>query len=128
MQAQWDTTMGIRIMLLALFVVLLVVGGMYVWTFEGRLGIATDDRSFEECVKAGNRNVECFPRQRRTNDGRMVVEKFNNFFVPVQPPAESNFGGMCKPMCGDGVCQEIVCMGSGCPCVETVESCPVDCQ
>ncbi len=33
----------------------------------------------------------------------------------------------CKDMCGDGVCQEIVCMAVGCPCAENAESCPQDC-
>jgi len=34
----------------------------------------------------------------------------------------------CKDLCGDGVCQEIVCMAIGCPCPETPASCPADCQ
>jgi putative hemolysin len=33
----------------------------------------------------------------------------------------------CKDLCGDGVCQEIVCLAVGCPCSETKESCPQDC-
>jgi putative hemolysin len=33
----------------------------------------------------------------------------------------------CKDLCGDGVCQEIVCMAIGCPCPETKENCPIDC-
>jgi putative hemolysin len=34
---------------------------------------------------------------------------------------------ICKDLCGDGICQEIVCMAIGCPCPETKESCPIDC-
>jgi len=34
----------------------------------------------------------------------------------------------CKNVCGDGVCQEFVCMASGCPCPETWENCPQDCK
>jgi len=34
----------------------------------------------------------------------------------------------CKNLCGDGVCQEIVCMAIGCPCAETKESCSHDCK
>ena len=34
----------------------------------------------------------------------------------------------CKDLCGDGICQEIVCLAIGCPCAETKESCPEDCQ
>jgi hypothetical protein len=33
----------------------------------------------------------------------------------------------CKDMCGDGECQEIVCLAIGCPCSETAETCPSDC-
>jgi putative hemolysin len=33
----------------------------------------------------------------------------------------------CKDLCGDGICQEIVCMTIGCPCPETKENCPIDC-
>ncbi|MCW1296396.1 MAG: PepSY domain-containing protein [Candidatus Parvarchaeota archaeon] len=33
----------------------------------------------------------------------------------------------CKDLCGDGICQEIVCMATNCPCPETKENCPKDC-
>lgn len=32
-----------------------------------------------------------------------------------------------KSSCGDGVCQNIVCQGIGCPKPETPETCPIDC-
>lgn len=35
---------------------------------------------------------------------------------------------ICEDMCGDGICQEIVCQGTGCPCAETPENCPQDCK
>jgi hypothetical protein len=35
---------------------------------------------------------------------------------------------ICEDLCGDGKCQEIVCMAIGCPCAETKESCPQDCK
>lgn len=34
----------------------------------------------------------------------------------------------CKDLCGDGICQEIVCLAIGCPCAETEENCPQDCE
>ena len=34
----------------------------------------------------------------------------------------------CKDLCGDGICQELVCMAIGCPCSETPEACPSDCK
>ncbi|MFP4424042.1 MAG: hypothetical protein ACLFP2_02305 [Candidatus Woesearchaeota archaeon] len=33
----------------------------------------------------------------------------------------------CEDQCGDGYCDEVVCMGEGCPCPETKENCPIDC-
>ncbi len=33
----------------------------------------------------------------------------------------------CIDKCGDGTCQERVCMSTGCDCAETKESCPEDC-
>jgi putative hemolysin len=33
----------------------------------------------------------------------------------------------CKDLCGDGICQKTVCEAIGCPCPETLESCPDDC-
>ena len=41
---------------------------------------------------------------------------------------QNDTGRICIDMCGDGICQMIVCMGSGCPCSETPESCPEDCE
>jgi len=40
----------------------------------------------------------------------------------------NNDADICVDMCGDGVCQEIVCMGEGCPCPETAQNCPSDCS
>ncbi len=34
----------------------------------------------------------------------------------------------CADLCGDGICQEFVCMAIGCPCSETPETCPSDCK
>lgn len=42
--------------------------------------------------------------------------------------AKEKIQEMCKDVCGDEICQRIVCLGPGCPCVETVERCPQDCQ
>ncbi len=41
---------------------------------------------------------------------------------------ENDDTNICVDMCGDGVCQEMVCMGEGCPCPETAQSCPADCS
>ena len=43
------------------------------------------------------------------------------------PSAEKESAKICVDVCGDGECQEVVCTGEGCPCAETVNSCPKDC-
>lgn len=42
-----------------------------------------------------------------------------------QTPPQQIF---CEDLCGDNICQEIVCLGEDCPCPETFENCPEDCQ
>jgi hypothetical protein len=49
--------------------------------------------------------------------------RLENNKIPQHQQSE-NF---CKNQCGDGVCQEIVCLAIGCPCAETKENCPQDC-
>lgn len=44
-----------------------------------------------------------------------------------QKYSQKSSQGACENFCGDGVCQEIVCLAIGCPCAETEESCPRDC-
>ena len=123
-------TVNIRIVLLVIFVLLLVLGFLYVWVYgksnEGN-GSGKIVTSFEECMNAGNPVMESYPRRCRTSDGREFTERVNTPDVPFQPPADSNLGGVCNNLCGDGVCQEMVCQAIGCPCSESVESCPVDC-
>lgn len=47
-----------------------------------------------------------------------------------EEPSASTGGdqSFCEDKCGDGVCNEMVCMAQGCPCAETPSSCPEDCQ
>ncbi|MEW5955737.1 MAG: hypothetical protein AB1626_04355 [Candidatus Micrarchaeota archaeon] len=84
---------------------------------------STPVTNFQECAAAGNPVMESYPAQCRTPDGRTFVQE-----IPpgdrwkVIPPPES-----CRNYCGDGVCQEVVCMAVGCPCAETPSSCPQDC-
>ena len=68
--------------------------------------------SFDECVAAGYPVMESYPRQCKTSDGTTFVEEI----VP------------CVDRCGDGECQRVVCLETGCPCAETPESCPEDCS
>jgi len=35
---------------------------------------------------------------------------------------------ICRDLCGNGKCEEIVCEGKGCSCPETTVNCPADCN
>jgi signal peptidase I len=43
-------------------------------------------------------------------------------FLEITKPEKT-----CVNKCGDGICEEVVCVAIGCPCAETKESCPQDC-
>lgn len=75
--------------------------------------------SFEECKNAGYLLKPGKP------DQCITPEKIVFFSDNLNTNDETQ---ICKNLCGDGECQEIVCMGEGCPCAETSESCKEDCQ
>jgi len=77
--------------------------------------------NYDECVNAGYEVMypDCIGCKQycETPSG----EKF-------EIPEGVNEPMICVDKCGDGTCQEVVCMGSGCPCAETIQSCPQDCK
>lgn len=86
--------------------------------------------SFDKCVNVGYPILESYPRQCKTPDGRVFIEQIeigsdSNIILPqtqdyINEPE-------CRDMCGDGMCQEVVCMATGCPCPEDMKNCPDDC-
>ena len=77
-------------------------------------------RSFSECAAAGGKILKSFPAQCVTADGMR--------FIDDERGSAGKAGGACKDLCGNGRCEEIVCMAVGCPCAETKASCPQDCK
>ncbi|MEK6963578.1 MAG: hypothetical protein AABX70_04070 [Nanoarchaeota archaeon] len=93
--------------------------------------------NFEECAQAGGRVYYSYPAKCETQNGK--------WFTGSRGCQNSNECGLgftcqqgkceipeqeekaCKDLCGDGQCQEVVCMAIGCPCAERAESCPQDC-
>lgn len=75
--------------------------------------------NFEDCVKAGNPVMESYPRQCKHLD-KTYTESLED---EMEEPDK-----LCTDLCGDNECQEIVCMGQGCPCAESKTSCPSDCS
>jgi hypothetical protein len=77
-------------------------------------------KSFKECVTAGGAILKSYPAQCVTPEGFRFVEE------------ESAHKGKpdrgCRDLCGNGNCEEVVCMAVGCPCAESHSRCPVDCK
>jgi len=87
--------------------------------------------SFEECAAAGNPIMESYPQQcRDPKSGNTFTEELTDeekeSLIPPSPPLNDDLS--CENQCGDDMCQEIVCLGSGCPCAETHDTCADDCS
>ncbi len=84
---------------------------------DNNSGQAESDRevitSFEECVAAGYPVMRSYPAKCMTKDKLLFTQDIKS---------------LCKDLCGDGECQQLVCMGQGCPCAETEANCPRDCS
>jgi hypothetical protein len=82
--------------------------------------------SFEDCVMAGYRILRSMPPQCVTPDSRVFVKGKGQVSGPgMDQPAPG--GQTCKNLCGNGQCEQIVCLAIGCPCAETPMNCPQDC-
>lgn len=114
-----------------LLVLLLLTGCAEIWSdtiFEER-PIAT----YEDCVAAGNTIIRTEPPRCVTEDmqtyvkgdaPRKIPRKYKN-----QQDQNSEQQGLpgCQNRCGNGTCEQIVCLSLGCPCPETPKNCPQDC-
>ncbi len=82
--------------------------------------------NYEQCVSAGNKILRTFPPRCVTADGLTFTES-------AAVPGELALGtpalqkSLCIDKCGNGECEQIVCLGTGCPCAENHEKCPKDC-
>lgn len=81
--------------------------------------LCTKVKTFEECVDAGYEVLmpdckDC-PRQ-------CITPENISFFEDQEKNQK-----ICVDKCGDGICQEIVCQGEGCPCAENKITCEEDC-
>lgn len=95
--------------------------------------VRADVYDFNSCVQAGFPVTRSFPPQCRTNDGRIFMNyAVRNNKEVIQGSSENvnkkTSNSFCKDKCGDGVCQEMVCMAVGCPCAENKVSCAADCK
>ncbi len=65
--------------------------------------------------------VWLYEKDRPIDSGQVVQN------LPVNKKSKTAPAAICKNLCGDGNCDEFVCMSTSCPCPETKESCPQDC-
>lgn len=72
--------------------------------------------SYQACIKAGGA-VDS------QGEARCTAPSGATFARPKETARSA-----CKDLCGDGTCQEIVCMAVGCPCAESPQRCPQDCK
>jgi hypothetical protein len=84
--------------------------------------------TFEECAASGYEITTSFPNRCITPEGKTFIKNEIKTKVPANPNPSTPTQKICTDLCGDGLCQEIVCMGQGCPCPENTASCPKDCQ
>ncbi|MCB0331963.1 MAG: hypothetical protein KDD55_00620 [Bdellovibrionales bacterium] len=77
--------------------------------------------SFEDCVAAGYPIMRSLPAKCKTADGRTFIDQ------KVYSPSKKSRQAGCKNLCGNGVCDQIVCAALDCPCPEDPHSCPADC-
>ncbi len=85
------------------------------------MGFDKDWYQPNDCLKHGGYCAkEC-----KENDGVVYLKGCSSGQVCCM--AKESYVG-CKDLCGDGICQEIVCLAIGCPCAETKGSCPQDCK
>jgi hypothetical protein len=84
---------------------------------DGRLK-SKESHTFEECIVSGGE------LGMQDEHETCTVSEGGAVFVKSKRVERSG----CKESCGDGICQEIVCMALGCPCPETSKSCPKDCH
>jgi hypothetical protein len=114
---------NVKILLLVSFILILLGAAGYGAANYVKQKKVKDINNFEECAKAGYPVLESYPAQCNTPDGRHFVQELTDEEKKkLIPPVEG-----CKDLCGDGICQEFVCMAIGCPCAETKETCPQDC-
>jgi hypothetical protein len=92
-------------------------------------GHQKEPTSFEECVAGGGKVLKIFPGQCVSQSGARFVDPLHASAYPKEGKnIADSIKTLCVNHCGDGSCQEMVCMGEGCPCAETSVNCPTDCS
>jgi hypothetical protein len=86
---------------------------------------STEPTNYEECVAAGNRILKTMPAQCLARNGQVFVQGRADSDAKVKSASATE--SICHDLCGNDSCEEIVCLGSSCPCPEDYKKCPQDC-
>ncbi len=83
-----------------------------------------------EILRKQEQNQEQINNQEINQEERLMPKKSekNQIKARLGNEGRDNADKLCKDMCGNGRCEEIVCQAEGCPCPETPQSCPQDCE
>lgn len=77
----------------------------------------------------GEKTLECVvapcPTDQKTYGNMCELENDGAKFINVGKCGAPSV--ICTDQCGNGKCEEVVCMGPGCPCGESTQTCPKDC-
>ena len=93
---------------------------------RGQLVPVEKIESFAQCVRAGFPMLKTNPAQCIAPDGTRFIDTSRGEVAAAVKDAAGE--PACRDQCGNGVCEQIVCMAIGCPCAESAASCPVDCS
>jgi len=112
-----------KIILIAVIIILLALTGwlavsLYKW-WQFKQIITFDDCAKKYTIIEGN------PQKCQTPDGRIFEKR--TFYEYIKKKFFPTGAG-CTNLCGDEICQEVVCQAIGCPCPETKDTCPADCK
>jgi hypothetical protein len=88
---------------------------------ESKEGGAPKD--YAECMAMGGRVLKMYPARCVHGSGGTFIDPSPSAGKVIPLPSRK----FCVDQCGNGECQEMVCMGEGCPCSESAESCAADC-
>jgi|GEM_PF-4380472 len=103
-------------------------------TREAHQALKDAHRVLMELVHKINQSGESFDPDEINEDEEVEVVEEESEETQEEAGEETEEGTeeetqeICEDLCGDGTCQEVVCMGAGCPCAETPDTCPQDCQ
>ncbi len=129
------------------FSLMMICFGVVIWANTSVMNLSQKAKaqkinSYRDCARAGYPVQESYPRKCVIPQGKTFIEQLDTpepslsdfspgsggGFSPSPKVMLNNSGSTCINKCGDQVCQIVVCLGTNCPCAETVTSCPQDCQ